>query len=154
MWINDKWLSDLDKVYLMESLRESFFFWDEIFLEMSLKARCKMGPKFPSGSPDKTEVHQGNSCVCCSWYYKETVCNFSFSGMQFSTKDNDNDHSSSICSQRYKGAWWYNACHRSNLNGLYLNGSHSSYADGVEWYTFRGHHYSLKRTEMKVKTKF
>ena len=75
--------------------------------------------------------------------------------MQFSTKDNDNDHYyAGNCSQTYNGAWWYNACHSFNLNGLYLNGSHSSYADGVKWYSFRGHYYSLKRTEMKVKTKF
>ncbi|XP_078357573.1 microfibril-associated glycoprotein 4-like [Oculina patagonica] len=74
-------------------------------------------------------------------------------GTLFSTQDEDNDVWSANCAQRYKGAWWYNACHASNLNGLYLNGSHSSYADGVNWYSFRGHHYSLKRTEMKVKPK-
>ena len=74
--------------------------------------------------------------------------------MHFSTKDNGNDHGGGSCSQAFKGAWWYNACHESNLNGLYLNGSHSSYADGVEWYKFRGHYYSLKCTEMKVKPKF
>ena len=38
------------------------------------------------------------------------------------------------------------------LNGLYLNGSHLSNADGVNWLSFRGHRYSLKRTKMKVKT--
>ena len=74
--------------------------------------------------------------------------------MQFSTKDSDNDQDGSNCSQVFQGAWWYKHCHASNLNGLYLNGSHSSYADGVEWYLFRGHYYSLKRTEMKIKTKF
>ena len=73
--------------------------------------------------------------------------------MQFSTKDKDNDLASGHCAQMYKGAWWYKVCHHSNLNGLYLNGSHSSFADGVNWYDFRGHHYSLKRAEMKVKGK-
>ena len=72
----------------------------------------------------------------------------------FSTNDQENDlDSSHHCSQLYKGAWWYKSCHHSNLNGLYLNGSHVSYADGVNWYSFRGYHYSLKRTEMKVRTK-
>ncbi len=72
--------------------------------------------------------------------------------MQFSTKDDDNDLlASGSCAQKYKGAWWYRDCHRSNLNGLYLNGSHSSFADGINWYEFRGHYYSLKRAEMKVK---
>ena len=73
--------------------------------------------------------------------------------MQFSTKDQDNDLYDASCAQHYKGAWWYNKCHWSNLNGFYLNGQHASHADGVNWNTFRGFHYSLKRTEMKVKTK-
>ena len=79
---------------------------------------------------------------------------FHFSNMRFSTNDQDNDPDSSChCSQLYKGAWWYQNCHSSNLNGLYLNGSQVSFADGVNWLSFRGYHYSLKRTEMKVRTK-
>ena len=78
---------------------------------------------------------------------------FHFSNMGFSTNDQENDLDSSHCSQHFKGAWWYESCHHSNLNGLYLNGSHVSYADGVNWYSFRGYYYSLKRTEMKVRTK-
>ena len=78
---------------------------------------------------------------------------FSFSGMQFSTNDNDNDVGVASCAQNYKGAWWYNDCLHSNLNGLYLEGQHSPHADGVNWGAFRGIYYSLKRTEMKVKTK-
>ena len=73
--------------------------------------------------------------------------------MQFSTKDLDNDEEVFNCAQNFKGAWWYSGCHSSNLNGLYLNGSHSSYADGVNWIAFRGLYYSLKNTAMKVKIK-
>ena len=76
---------------------------------------------------------------------------FSCSKMMFSTKGNDNDLHSEHCAENYKGAWWYKACHDSNLNGLYLGGPQVSYADGINWVTFRGHYYSLKRTEMKVK---
>ena len=69
-------------------------------------------------------------------------------GRPFSTYD----HSSSRnCAQIYKGAWWYHRCHYSNLNGLYHGGSHSSYADGVNWSTWKGYQYSLKFTEMKVR---
>ncbi|XP_071140724.1 microfibril-associated glycoprotein 4-like [Mytilus edulis] len=65
-------------------------------------------------------------------------------GQMFSTKDKHKMK----CAQDYKGAWWYNACHRSNLNGLYLNGTHTTFADGVNWKEWKGHHYSLKSTRM------
>ena len=73
--------------------------------------------------------------------------------MQFSKKDQDNDPVNGSCAQLYKGAWWYRSCHKSNLNGFYLNGQHAIHADGVNWLTFRGYNYALKRTEMKVKAK-
>ena len=72
-------------------------------------------------------------------------------GMQFSTKDRDNDATSSFnCAVTYHGAWWYLHCHSTNLNGKYLNGSHTSYANGVNWLAYKGFYYSLKKTEMKV----
>ena len=73
-------------------------------------------------------------------------------GRQFTTKDQDNDKSDTEnCASTYKGAWWYNACHDSNLNGKYLSGTQSSYADGVQWLHFTGHYYSLKVSEMKLR---
>ena len=72
-------------------------------------------------------------------------------GHCFSTKDRDNDVWEGSCAQTYHGGWWYDWCHASNLNGLYLNGRHMSYANGVNWHAWRGYHYSLKFTEMKLK---
>ncbi|XP_030391379.1 ficolin-2-like isoform X1 [Gopherus evgoodei] len=71
--------------------------------------------------------------------------------MPFTTQDCDNDQYSDNCATSFKGAWWYKACHWSNLNGLYLRGTHESYADGVNWKTGKGHKYSYKVSEMKFR---
>ncbi|KAM4663910.1 ficolin-1-like [Discoglossus pictus] len=71
--------------------------------------------------------------------------------MKFSTKDQDNDANEKHCSDLYKGGWWYFNCHHANLNGLYLLGQHSSYANGINWSTGKGWHYSYKFSEMKIR---
>uniref|UniRef100_H2YMI9 Fibrinogen C-terminal domain-containing protein n=1 Tax=Ciona savignyi TaxID=51511 RepID=H2YMI9_CIOSA len=72
---------------------------------------------------------------------------------KFSTKDRDQDTSGINCAQTFKGGWWYAACHRANLNGLYLRGTHTTHADGVNWGTWKGYFYSLKIAEMKLRRK-
>ncbi|XP_073496706.1 ficolin-1-A-like isoform X2 [Phyllobates terribilis] len=67
----------------------------------------------------------------------------------FSTKDHENANTN--CAQTYRGGWWYKNCHYANLNGLYLRGNHSTYANGVNWLTGKGHHYSYQVTEMKIR---
>jgi ficolin len=69
----------------------------------------------------------------------------------FSTFDRDNENYATSCAVQFKGAWWYVSCHYSNLNGFYYGGPHSSFADGVEWYTWTGYLYSLRFTEMKIR---
>ena len=83
----------------------------------------------------------GNAGDSLAWHHN----------MSFSTKDQDNDQAGFSCSKEHEGAWWYNKCHGSNLNGRYLKGNHSSYANGVNWYHWKGHHHSAKRAEMKTK---
>ena len=72
-------------------------------------------------------------------------------GQKFSTKDRDNDRYSRSCATKYFGAWWYNRCHYSNLNGKYQKGFQSTYSAGVVWRSWRGYAYSLKFTEMKIR---
>ena len=72
-------------------------------------------------------------------------------GMKFSTKDKDNDSAPSrSCATSYNGAWWYNNCYYSNLNGQYLSGRHTSNTNGVNWYHWKSYQ-SLKKTEMKIR---
>jgi len=69
--------------------------------------------------------------------------------MAFSTKDSDNDRWSRVnCAVSLTGAWWYNDCWDSNLNGKYL-GNKRDYR-GAVWEAFRSDP-SLKFTEMKLR---
>ena len=87
----------------------------------------------------------------CSLYCTGNSLSIS-NNQAFTTRDRDHDSDGGKnCALKYKGAWWYNACHDANLNGLYLRGTHTSTADGVNWLTWRGHHYSLKQVEMKIR---
>ncbi|KFP81144.1 Tenascin-R, partial [Apaloderma vittatum] len=69
-------------------------------------------------------------------------------GRPFSTKDRDNDVAVTNCAMSYKGAWWYKNCHRTNLNGKYGESRHSQ---GINWYHWKGHEFSIPFVEMKMR---
>ena len=69
--------------------------------------------------------------------------------MAFTTKDHDNDKQSYNCALSYKGAWWYNDCYSSHLNGLYRNGAND--VEGVVWRGWKPDFYNLKGSEMKMR---
>lgn len=71
-------------------------------------------------------------------------------GYKFTAWDRDNDIDSRNCAEVYTGAWWYRACHTSNLNGRYERGVSTSYATSNCWYTFKGVYYGLKTTIMRI----
>ncbi|XP_063427717.1 ryncolin-1-like [Mytilus trossulus] len=66
----------------------------------------------------------------------------------FSTKDKDNDLDGGNCAETYTGAWWYNNCYDSNLNGLYV-GNQTDYS-GINWYKWKGYQ-SMKTTSMMIR---
>lgn len=69
--------------------------------------------------------------------------------MAFTTRDRDNDkEKNENCAVTYTGAWWYNKCEDSNLNGKYL-GQKRGY-QGTRWNSFRSS-LSLKFIEMKLR---
>jgi len=69
-------------------------------------------------------------------------------GRQFSTYDQDNDAYPGHCAVQYTGAWWYNQCLHSGLNGEYNN---ATAYKGVTWGLWLGMSYSLRFTEMKIR---
>uniref|UniRef100_A0A1X7T1K9 Fibrinogen C-terminal domain-containing protein n=1 Tax=Amphimedon queenslandica TaxID=400682 RepID=A0A1X7T1K9_AMPQE len=70
--------------------------------------------------------------------------------MKFSTRDNDNDNGEN-CAINWNGAWWFNACFQSHLNGhYYTNPTGANRWDGIIWSDWKGASYSLKFTEMKI----
>ncbi|KAK3576790.1 hypothetical protein CHS0354_002573 [Potamilus streckersoni] len=69
------------------------------------------------------------------------------SNMMFTTKDKDNDLDGNInCAVYFVGAWWYNKCHLSSLNGLY-----GGYEKGINWKTLSGSSVSMTFSAMKLK---
>uniref|UniRef100_A0ABM5F5H6 Tenascin isoform X1 n=1 Tax=Pogona vitticeps TaxID=103695 RepID=A0ABM5F5H6_9SAUR len=69
-------------------------------------------------------------------------------GRSFSTYDKDNDSAITNCALSYKGAFWYKNCHRVNLMGRYGDNNHSQ---GVNWFHWKGHEYSIQFAEMKLR---
>ena len=72
-------------------------------------------------------------------------------GNSFTTKDRDNDknirgRSGANCAVAFRGAWWYDNCHDSNLNGDYSVRN----ATGVYWFLFPGSDF-MKTTRMLLK---
>ncbi|KAK3108614.1 hypothetical protein FSP39_011871 [Pinctada imbricata] len=68
-------------------------------------------------------------------------------GMKFTTLDRDNDNRSLNCAVKWKGAWWYNSCHHSHLNGDYSIRTDSA---GLGWNGYPSSDY-MKETTMKLK---
>ena len=69
---------------------------------------------------------------------------------KFSTYDRDNDLAPSNCAKDYKGAWWYNGCHYSNLNGRYPPDNYAK-PDYMSWWKLKEQHGKVTSSEMKIK---
>ena len=114
---------------------------------MKSPGRCKKSPK-------KSRAEKNKSYISLFFFLLVGTAGDSLGyhrGMFFTTKDRDNDKYSGNCASSYKGAWWYNSCHFSNLNGLYLNGKNDP--KGVDWRRWKNTYYSVKKSEMKIRPK-
>ncbi|XP_038047544.1 fibrinogen C domain-containing protein 1-like, partial [Patiria miniata] len=69
---------------------------------------------------------------------------------EFTTKDRDNDPYSTLqCAEFRQGAWWYNSCAYSNLNGKYLGDVQRK--EGITWREWKNDLSSFKTSEMKIR---
>ncbi|XP_060580117.1 fibrinogen-like protein 1 [Ruditapes philippinarum] len=138
-WLGNKYLSLLtsDSVY---ELRIEI----EDFEENSAYAKYSKFKIYPEEDNYKLEV---------SGYSGTAGDSLAFhNGMMFSTYDRDHDtYSSGNCAKARHGAWWYNYCQFSNLNGRYYNLRGKLNNTGITWYYWKNTYYSLKKVEMKFR---
>lgn len=72
--------------------------------------------------------------------------------MPFSTYDRDNDSRSGLnCASAIdvRGAWWYNGCYRSSLNGNYSK-MNDVYSGGIKYLKWRPSQ-NLKKSSMMIR---
>jgi ficolin len=74
-------------------------------------------------------------------------------GMAFSTYDRDHDNISTVnCAETFTGAWWFNRCHTSNLNGQNFGVAEATPdGKGIIWSKFSGQNYTLKNVQMAIR---
>lgn len=75
-------------------------------------------------------------------------------GQRFSTPDRDNDQlSANHCAVQFHGPWWHNKCYSSLLTGRYYTsgGPRNSAPHGIIWHTWKGHYYSLRLADIKIR---
>ena len=72
-------------------------------------------------------------------------------GGKFTTKDQDNDTWSKNCAVVYQNPGWQKACMEASLTGPYKKGALKTDWIGLVWKHWKGHKYSLKQLEMKMR---
>ena len=74
--------------------------------------------------------------------------------VKFSTKDQDNEKNKGGCATSLQGAWWFEYCGHSSLNGMYIKGGSAGHNKGINWQKWKGDNYSMKRASMMLRRKW
>lgn len=144
--------------YGFGDLYGDFWFGLEKIHELTYKGRYELRVDLTYNNTDYYAHYKNFSIYGEAEHYKLQVYGYSgtagdslglHNNYSFSTKDRDNDISpKSSCAKAYHGAWWYEKCHSSNLNGKW--GS-TDYAKGLDWVTVTTHYDSATFSEMKIR---
>ena len=94
--------------------------------------------------------HEGYMLKIGSFSGNAGDCLLIHNNCMFTTKDRDNDKGAGNCAQFHFGAWWYNYCHHSNLNGLYPEQGQVG-EKYISWWRITGYHGGIIFSEMKLK---
>nr|XP_034320056.1 microfibril-associated glycoprotein 4-like isoform X19 [Crassostrea gigas] len=73
------------------------------------------------------------------------------SGMKFSIRDIDYGNAPAECTKGRLGAWWYNECTLTNLNGIYGNGLCLTHGYCNFWYPINDSFVGVKTSYMMVR---
>jgi ficolin len=146
--VGEYWLG-LEKIYYLTIIDSSIY----IYLETFQKDSVDPFNAFAEYSTFKINDESDKYRLTVSGYNGSCGDSMSYhNGSKFTTKDDDNDSNFRYnCAVNFTGAWWYNGCHTTNLNGLYLDGAGTEFGSGINWYSCWGYTYSLKKTVMKVR---
>ncbi|XP_059546624.1 ficolin-3 isoform X3 [Myotis daubentonii] len=72
-------------------------------------------------------------------------------GKRFSTYDADHDTTEGNCAVTVHGAWWYEACYHSNLNGPYATSPTTAHKYGIDWASGLGVGHPYRRVRLMLR---
>ena len=140
----EHWLGN-EQIYFLTS--HAFLKGSELRVDMQIKAESTMRWAKYSGFNVDAE-HTGYTLHISGFSGSYGVVDrlVEQNNMKFSTYDVDNDHWSYSCSLGKYGAWWYNDCHRTNLNARYNEFQSYDWTKSFSWQP-----HILQFSEMKVR---
>merc|ERR1712226_1019216 len=144
------------------NLGESTEFWigNRLLHEMTSRWNYELRIELENADGERKQVHYNMFKVDSECNdYSLTLDNFiehelpdsmyANRNMKFSTFDRDGDLSNDNCAIRHIGAWWYNNCTDSNLNGMFLPAG-TPVDSSIHWYGWEQNR-ALASVEMKIR---
>ena len=136
----EHWLGN-DKLYYLTNQKQYRMKMEATIWATGEKKHALYNTFRIEGESSNYKLHVGGysgNTVIDHWAYSN--------GMEFSTKDRDNDKVSDTCTGRHKGAFWYNACYRVHPTGLYMPSSYDSMN------LFTNHPKPVREMTLKIKS--